>query len=103
MSPSSTASPSGSSSFSGDVSTKGKEKFIIPSDESDDVWEEGDELSDVSSASSSNVDEIESDEMEVVEEDPFEPVYACPSADSMTIEAVSLDNILPSGSSRRMN
>jgi hypothetical protein len=85
---------------------KGKERFIIPSDESDDVWREGDELSDVSTASSPPTNDVDigwdEDDLEVVEEDPFEPVYASPSADNdgITIEAVSLDNILPSGSRR---
>ena len=90
-----------------DACDKGKERFVIPSEDSDGVWEEGDPLSDVeeiSVHSPSDSDENDSDEYEVIEEDPFEPVYASPSAEAegIAIEAVSLENILPEGSRRRM-
>lgn len=81
---------------------KGKEKFIIPSDESDGVWKDGDRLSDLSETSDQSMNEDDED-LETVEEDPFEPVYATPFTDAagVTIEPVSLDNILPEGSCRR--
>jgi hypothetical protein len=77
-----------------------KEESIICSDDSDGIWGEGDEQSDVS-AVSSNSDAF-SDVVEIIEEDPFEPAYASPLAedDGITIEEVSLDNILPSGTLR---
>jgi hypothetical protein len=102
------------SSTSKDTSTssstsKGKEKFIIPpSDSSDDAWTEADGAV---IPSDNDCDESESgsgrDEdavgFEMVEEDPFEPVYATPGAeaDGVVVEALSLDNILPAGSRRR--
>lgn len=95
--------PKGSS----DTNGKGKEKFIIPSSDSDDAWQEGDAISeDDDDVQFSDADPIEDDddEFEVVEEDPFEPVYATPSAeaDGVVVEALSLDNILPPGSRRRI-
>lgn len=85
-----------------DPKGKGKQKFIIPSDESDDAWQEGDQLSDEDHFSEV-ADEEEEEQYELIEEDPFEPVYATPSAeaDGVIVEALSLDNILPAGSRRR--
>ena len=86
---------------------KGKEKFIIPSSESDDAWQEGDAISDdeeqFSDADPHEGTPMDEDDFEVVDEDPFEPVYATPSAeaDGVIVEALSLDNILPPGSRRR--
>lgn len=103
MSPASsttTTPPSESLSIKEFVDSKGKETYSSHSDESDNVWNEDDVLSDVSSESLCDDDDIGTDdELEVIEEDPFEPVYANPSAegDGITIEAVSLDNILSSG------
>lgn len=87
------------------MTDKGKEKFMIPSSEDDEAWQEGDALSDVDEDliddGKEDIDDIDDDDdLEVVEEDPFEPVYAS-GEQGVTIEPVSLDNILPEGSRRR--
>lgn len=83
---------------------KGKDKCQALSSESDSVYETSEDES-VTEEDQGNcvASDSDSDQFEVIEEDPFEPVYTTPSAAAagVTIEAVSLDNILPSGSRRR--
>lgn len=106
------------------------EIYEMGDEEDDDYYEEDDEIiipptsepkySDVMDEDSFCVDDEESFDVGLVQENPFEPVYPAVSAGllfdenfrtendqkftsekGMVLEAISLDNILPAGSRRR--
>ena len=85
------------------TSDKGKERGVVPSDDEDDIYEDPFSTDDeYDREMEEDEDEEDGEEAETVIEDPFEPVYATPGVESgVTIEPVSLDNILPEGASRR--